>query len=90
MLPLRWLSPEALSLGKFTIYSDIFSFGVTMWEIFTYGMQPFYGRDNNEVSHYIITKLKPSFSFFHGSNIFNHFDFGIVIYTLRERVKVLF
>lgn len=49
MLPLRWLSPEALTLGKFTIYSDIWAFGVTMWEIFTYGMQPFYGCTNEEV-----------------------------------------
>ena len=51
MLPLRWLSPEALTLGKFTIHSDIWSFGITMWEIFTYGMQPFYGYSNEEVGY---------------------------------------
>lgn len=49
MLPLRWLSPEALMLGKFTVASDIWSFGITLWEIFTYGMQPFYGCNNQEV-----------------------------------------
>ena len=50
LLPLRWLSPEALSLGKFTVHSDMFAFGVTMWEMFTYGMQPYYGYSNEEVS----------------------------------------
>ncbi|XP_066920744.1 tyrosine-protein kinase transmembrane receptor Ror-like [Clytia hemisphaerica] len=53
LLPLRWLSPEALSLGKFTVYSDTFAFGVTMWEIFTYGMQPYYGLNNEEVCNMI-------------------------------------
>ena len=58
LLPLRWLSPEALSLGKFTVNSDIFAFGVTMWEIFTYGMQPYYGCNNQEVNIIIVIDLR--------------------------------
>ncbi|XP_065065361.1 muscle, skeletal receptor tyrosine-protein kinase-like isoform X2 [Rhopilema esculentum] len=49
LLPIRWLPPEALTVGKFTIQSDIWAFGVVLWELFTYGIQPFYGQSNEEV-----------------------------------------
>lgn len=50
LLPIRWLPPEALTVGKFTIESDIWAYGVVLWELFTYGIQPFYGQSNEEVS----------------------------------------
>ncbi|CAI4224580.1 unnamed protein product [Auanema sp. JU1783] len=34
VLPVRWMSPEALFMGKFSTASDVWSFGITMWEIF--------------------------------------------------------
>lgn len=49
MLPIRWMPPEALLHGRFTVKSDIYSYGVVMWEVFTYGLQPFYGYSNEEV-----------------------------------------
>jgi len=49
MLPVRWMSPESVMYGKFTLESDIWSFGVVMWEIFAYGKQPYYGHSNEEV-----------------------------------------
>eukprot|EP00794_Sanderia_malayensis_P019018 gene19018-20930_t len=49
LLPIRWLPPEALTLGKFTVHSDIWAFGVVVWELFTYGMQPYYGLANDAV-----------------------------------------
>uniref|UniRef100_A0A8D3BG99 Receptor tyrosine kinase like orphan receptor 1 n=1 Tax=Scophthalmus maximus TaxID=52904 RepID=A0A8D3BG99_SCOMX len=49
LLPIRWMSPEAMTYGKFTSDSDIWSFGVVLWEIFSYGLQPYYGFSNQEV-----------------------------------------
>ena len=48
-LPVRWMPPEALLYGKFTVKSDVWSFGVLMWEVYTYGHQPFSGLSNHEV-----------------------------------------
>lgn len=50
MLPIRWMPPESLLYRKFTTESDVWSFGVVLWEIFTYGKQPWYQLSNTEVS----------------------------------------
>ena len=48
-LPVRWMPPEALLFGKFTTQSDVWSFGVVMWEVYTFGHQPYTGLSNHEV-----------------------------------------
>ena len=39
-LPIAWCAPECINFLKFTTASDVWAFAVTMWEMFSYGFQP--------------------------------------------------
>ncbi|KAJ8934141.1 hypothetical protein NQ314_013551, partial [Rhamnusium bicolor] len=39
-LPIKWYAPESLRGGKFSVRSDVWSYGVTMCEMFDYGEEP--------------------------------------------------
>uniref|UniRef100_A0A0M3K9B5 Protein kinase domain-containing protein n=1 Tax=Anisakis simplex TaxID=6269 RepID=A0A0M3K9B5_ANISI len=54
-VPIRWLAPETLKGGRYSTKTDVWSFGVTMWEIFSDGAHP-YGdiEDNREIRHGVL------------------------------------
>lgn len=49
LLPVRWTSPEAIMFGQYTSASDVWSFGVTTWEVFTFGARPYESLSDIEV-----------------------------------------
>eukprot|EP00794_Sanderia_malayensis_P007685 gene7685-8522_t len=55
-IPVRWMSPESLLLSSYSSASDVWSFGVVMWEVFSYGLQPHFGYSNQEVIERIQTR----------------------------------
>jgi serine/threonine protein kinase len=48
-LPLRWTAPESIKLGKFSIASDVYAFGVLVFEVFSFGALPFAAYPDNMV-----------------------------------------
>uniref|UniRef100_A0AAY4AQC0 Tyrosine-protein kinase receptor n=1 Tax=Denticeps clupeoides TaxID=299321 RepID=A0AAY4AQC0_9TELE len=51
LLPVRWMSPESLTDGVFNKQSDVWAFGVFLWEVFTLGKQPYPAYSNLEILH---------------------------------------
>uniref|UniRef100_A0A8C8RI93 Protein-tyrosine kinase 2-beta n=1 Tax=Pelusios castaneus TaxID=367368 RepID=A0A8C8RI93_9SAUR len=48
-LPIKWMSPESINFRRFTSASDVWMFAVCMWEILSYGKQPFFWLENKDV-----------------------------------------
>lgn len=51
LLPVRWMAPESLKDGVFSSYSDVWSYGVVLWEMVTFASQPYQGLSNEQVSN---------------------------------------
>ena len=54
LLPVRWMAPESLEDGIFTSKSDVWSYGVVLWEISTSAEQPYQGLANEEVLQFVL------------------------------------
>lgn len=71
LLPVRWMSPESVMYGRFTLESDVWSYGIVLWEIYSLGKQPHFGHSNEEVSRVV----------FPSGNLT---DVSLVVYTFDE------
>ncbi|KAK1801788.1 hypothetical protein P4O66_022431 [Electrophorus voltai] len=48
-IPIRWTAPEAIQYRKFTSSSDVWSYGIVMWEVMSYGERPYWDMSNQDV-----------------------------------------
>ncbi|XP_017511297.2 protein-tyrosine kinase 2-beta isoform X1 [Manis javanica] len=48
-LPIKWMSPESINFRRFTTASDVWMFAVCVWEILSFGKQPFFWLENKDV-----------------------------------------
>lgn len=64
-LPIRWMPPEAVQFGIFSVKSDLWSYGIVLYEIITFGMFPYADLGDVEVvervkrSEFSITQILP-------------------------------
>lgn len=52
-IPIRWMPLESILYNKYTVESDVWAFGVCLWEIFSFALQPYYGMTHEEVVKYV-------------------------------------
>ena len=57
-VPWKWMAPEFLNTNCLTLASDVWSFGVVIWELFSFGKEPYPGLTAEE----LITKLKNGYT----------------------------
>ena len=58
-MPLKWLAIECIEKGHYSHKSDVWSFGVTIWELLTYGKR----QDFSTTNLYFAAKLEELFQF---------------------------
>ncbi|XP_023030119.2 insulin-like receptor [Leptinotarsa decemlineata] len=56
LLPVRWMAPESLADGVFTSDSDVWSYGIVLWEIATLAEQPYQGLSNEQVLQFTTSR----------------------------------
>lgn len=54
-IPIRWTAPEAMRYRKFSTSSDVWSYGIVLWEAMSFGERPYWDWSNFEVMKLIFT-----------------------------------
>uniref|UniRef100_A0AAF5CYV5 Protein kinase domain-containing protein n=1 Tax=Strongyloides stercoralis TaxID=6248 RepID=A0AAF5CYV5_STRER len=70
-LPVKWLSPESLKYTLFTFSSDIWSFGMVMYEMYSFGGVPFHEIEPSDLLNYITSGNRPQKPEFASPEIYN-------------------
>ena len=52
-LPIRWMAPESLEKGIYNSKTDVWSYGILVWELLTRGVTPYPSVDNWDILNYI-------------------------------------
>ncbi|XP_012515890.1 PREDICTED: ephrin type-A receptor 5-like, partial [Propithecus coquereli] len=52
-IPIRWTAPEAIAFRKFTSASDVWSYGIVMWEVVSYGERPYWEMTNQDAVSFL-------------------------------------
>ncbi|XP_055912012.1 uncharacterized protein LOC129946026 [Eupeodes corollae] len=58
-LPIRWMAPEALQYNEFSIETDVWAFGIVLWEIATLGATPYSNLSGREVVRHVLQGTRP-------------------------------
>ena len=82
-LPWRWMSIETLEQNIFTTASDVWSFGVVMWEIFSFGMMPYMALENDQILKHL-QKVRFLYIFVYVCTCFVH-----TLYTFVHALHML-
>lgn len=54
---MRWTAPEAIQYRKFTSASDVWSYGIVMWEVMSYGERPYWDMSNQDVGYTLFVSV---------------------------------
>uniref|UniRef100_A0A8C4RBI4 Protein kinase domain-containing protein n=1 Tax=Eptatretus burgeri TaxID=7764 RepID=A0A8C4RBI4_EPTBU len=59
LMAVQWMAPESISSARFSTFSDIWMFGMCMWEIMSYGASPFHDRSRKDVLQAVESGERP-------------------------------
>ena len=52
--PVKWSAPEVLRFRNYTLKSDVWAYGITLWEIFSAGAVPYLSRTNMQAAEFVL------------------------------------